>query len=153
MDDPRPSSFPDGWDELCRDVPALREQIGATQDELHQIALYTVQMDDRHKSMAANIAELANRQMGLQSQITTLADQMREVLDAMRALGGTPSGFVGLARDVGGSVRMTRRIFKWALGAATTVAALYGAFHLGESKGAQVEPPPAPDVSVPQDHP
>lgn len=139
MDDPRPSSFPEGWDDLCRDVPAMREQIVATQDELHQIALYTVQMDDRHKAMAAHIAELSARQQALTQQIATVGAQVRQVLEAMQAFGGTPSGFVGLARDVSGSFRMGRRLVRWAIGAATGAAALYGAFHLGMSKGA--EPP------------
>lgn len=140
MDDPHPSTFPDGWDELCRDVPALREQIAATQDELHQIALYTVQMDDRHKGMASHLAELASRQQALTQQVGIVATQMRQVLDAMKALGGTPSGFVGFAQDVGGSVRMGRRVAKWLVGAATGAAALYGAFHLGVSKGAPAVP-------------
>lgn len=141
MPDEAPAASPEGWQQLCRDVPALREQVEELAHDQHQIALRTVRMDDRNKAMASNVAELAQRYERMQGQIGTLAGQMQQVLDAMRAIGNTPSGFVGLARDVGGTVRMTKRLGRWALGVATGAVALYGAFHLGEKKTEPVKAP------------
>lgn len=136
MDDPRPSTFPDGWEDLCRDVPALRQQLEDLSQEQHQVARRTAQIDDLQRNMAANVAELSRRQQVLYGAVRKQADQLQQVLEAMKALGGTPSGFVRLAEDFGGSVGMAKRLWKLLAAVAAGVAALYAAFHLGETKGA-----------------
>lgn len=151
MDEQYPSISPESWESLCRDVPALRAQMEELAHDQHQVAIRTMQVNDRTATMATNVAELARRQQALQQQVTALSANMQQVLESLRSLGGgTLSGFGRLAHDVGGSVGMAKRLWKLLAAVAAGVVALYAAFHLGESKGA---PPPSPAEPQQQDAP
>lgn len=140
MDDPHPSTAPEGWEQLCRDVPALRAQMEELANDQHQVAIRTMQVNDRTALMATNVAELARRQQALQQQVTALNANMKLVLDSMRAIGSTPSGFSRLASDVGGTVGMAKRVWKLLAAVAAGTVAMYAAFHLGE-KNQPAQPP------------
>lgn len=158
MDEQYPSISPESWESLCRDVPALREQMKELAHDQHQVAIRTMQVNDRTAIMATNVAELARRQEALQQQVTALTATMRQVLDALQSLGGgSLSGFGRLAHDVGGSVGMAKRLWKLLAAVAAGSMAMYAAFHLGESKAPPPAPPdrgtaqePAPPVKGPQ---
>lgn len=140
MDEQYPSISPESWEALCRDVPALREQMEVLAHDQHQVAIRTMQVNDRTATMATNVAELARRQQALQQQVTALNADMKLVLDSMRAIGSTPSGFSRLASDVGGTVGMAKRLWKLLAAVAAGTVAMYAAFHLGE-KNQPVQPP------------
>lgn len=139
----------EGWEQLCRDVPALRAQLDQFAEEQHAISRRLSQMADLDRNMVNNIEELSRRQLAMHAQMTTHAGQLAQVLRAHSALAGSPSGFVGLAQDVGGSVRMTKRLWKAAVGVATGAAALLAAFHYGQTTEKHAPPPKPPVVSQP----
>lgn len=86
------------------------------------------------------IEEVARRQRHLQKQQAAQAAQLDQITQALKGLGVSLSAFVGLAEDVGGSVRMTKRLWKFAVGIASGLAALFAAFHYGQVS----EKPPQP---------
>lgn len=139
MDEQYPSISPESWEALCRDVPALREQMEELAHDQHQVAIRTMQVNDRTATMATNVAELARRQQALQQQVTALNANMKLVLEAMRSIGDTPTGAARLARDFGGTVGMAKRVWKLLAAVAAGLVAMYAAFHLGEKN--QTAPP------------
>lgn len=128
------------WEKFCQDLPILYHQM----EELAQAQITLAErmrtMDDRDRSMAMNIAALHDRQGQLKSQMNTQGEQLSQIVTGVNMLAGSPSNFVGIAQEVGGSVKMTKRIGGWIVALATAIAALWGVFHLTEGKGQTTEP-------------
>jgi hypothetical protein len=140
------------WEQFCRELPGMLDQLHALAEAQQRLEGRLAAMDRRDESMATIMAALHQNQLALHGQLSTHSRQLRHLVDGMDSLGMTPSGFVGLARDVRGSFGLTRRFVKWVLlplgAAAGAVAALWGLFHLSAGKAAEPTPPviaePAP---------
>lgn len=118
------------------DLPAVHAQ-------LRELTARMVQMDQRDQFIEGNISEIARRQHVMHSQMLGQGRQLSQVLDGISALADSPSNFARLAKDVGGSVRLTKRLWKLVVLAATGLAAIFGVLHYGQSKGEAVDPPAA----------
>lgn len=121
------------WAHFCRDMPGLHQRIDDLGAVQMQIESRMVQMDQRDRYMAANLASLSSRQ-------AEQGAQLAQILEALGNLAGSPSGFMTLTQEIKGSVGLTRRVFKWLIAIATGAGAIYGVFHLNESKGEPADP-------------
>ncbi len=143
MDEPQYPAGACDWEQFCRELPGMLDQMHALADAQQRVEGQLATMDRRDESMAAVMAALHQNQLALHAQLSTQGRQLRHLVEGMDSLGMTPSGFVGLARDARGSFNITRRFVKWVvlpLGAiAGALAALWGVFHLTTGKA---EPAP-----------
>lgn len=100
-------------------------------------------MDDpRLELLTRDVAALTRHQQAH-------AVQLAQITRALKAMGVTPSEFAGLAQDVGGSLRMTKRIWRAIVAVATGAAALFAAFHYGQTRGAPAAEPTAISTPAP----
>jgi hypothetical protein len=93
-------------------------------------------LDDRLKMLSSNFADHAQKEQVLTTGLHEVVErlsfklsrqdvQLEQILDAMTALGGSPSGFVGLAQEVGFSFRFTKRLLKWLFGLAAGLGTVW----------------------------
>jgi hypothetical protein len=127
------------WEQFCENLPQLWQQMEDLAIAQRQLGDQLALMNQRDALMARGIAELARRQGTMAADEAVMRRQMKQVLDGVSALAGTPSRFAGLAQDVRGSFNLTKRFVKWILlplaAVAAAIVTIWGLLHITESKG------------------
>lgn len=102
------------------DAPVINPPCG------HNIVGMVQMLIERQAALSKEVVELVERQRMMASHQAKVGEQLQYILEAMTVIAGSPSGFVGLAQDVRGSVRVTKRVWKLLLGGAAAVTTLWG---------------------------
>lgn len=149
MDDPQyPATHPVcDWERFCRELPHMLHQMEEVAASQAAIGKRLRSMDERDELMAANIAALAQNQLSMHSQLEIQRRQTANIVEGLRMFGTTASGFAALGGQVEASVSLTKRVLRFflrkvlvPLGAgATAFLALWGAFHIAQSKSEPVD--------------
>lgn len=123
------------WEQFCRELPGMLHQMHGLADAVHRMEGRIVGMDRRDESMAVNLAALHQNQLVLHSQLESQGRQVRQIVDGVCNLTGSPSNFQTLTSELKGSVGLTKRIWRLLAAGIAAIVALWGVTHLSVSKG------------------